>query len=93
MSTPQSTFDQEYARLNPEQKQAVDTIEGPVMVIAGAGTGKTQTIAIRIANILQQTQTPPGAILCLTFTDTAAANMRERLISIIGPKAYNVRIH
>jgi DNA helicase-2/ATP-dependent DNA helicase PcrA len=85
-------FNREYLRLNPEQKQAVDTIEGPVMVIAGAGTGKTQTIALRIANILQKTQTPPSSILCLTFTDSAAVNMRQRLISIIGPTAYSVKI-
>ncbi|HEX8923810.1 MAG TPA: ATP-dependent helicase, partial [Patescibacteria group bacterium] len=86
-------FDTEYGRLNQEQKQAVDTIEGPVMVIAGAGTGKTQTIALRIANILLKTQTPPGAILCLTFTENAAINMRQRLISIIGQQAYRIKIH
>jgi len=83
----------EYQKLNPEQKLAVDTIEGPVMVIAGAGTGKTQTIALRIANILVQTQTPPQNILCLTFTDTGTVAMRERLIKIIGSEAYKVRIH
>ncbi len=93
MSTSHHSFDQEYARLNPEQKTAVDTIEGPVMVIAGAGTGKTQTIALRIANILLKTQTPPNAILCLTFTDNAAANMRQRLITIIGARAYSLKIH
>lgn len=99
MSTRRSTdiyqqkFQTEYARLNPEQRQAVDTIEGPVMVIAGAGTGKTQTIALRIANILDKTQTPPSSILCLTFTDSAANNMRSRLLEIIGPSAYSVQVH
>ena len=88
-----SNFKKEYARLNPQQRQAVDTIEGPVMVIAGAGTGKTQTIALRIANILKTTQTPPQNILCLTFTENAALNMRQRLLSIIGPPAYQVKIH
>jgi len=87
------SFLSEYQKLNPEQKLAVDTIEGPVMVIAGAGTGKTQTIALRIANILIQTQTPPQNILCLTFTDTGTIAMRERLIKIIGSEAYKVRIH
>lgn len=91
-SSFQAIFDKEYARLNPEQRLAVDTIEGPVMVIAGAGTGKTQIIAMRIANILIQTQTSPQSILCLTFTDSAAATMRQRLIQIIGPAAYSVRI-
>ncbi|MBI2464802.1 ATP-dependent helicase [Candidatus Shapirobacteria bacterium] len=80
-------------QLNKAQQLAVDTIEGPVMVIAGAGTGKTQVIAHRIANILKVTQTPPSSILCLTFTDNAAFNMRQRLISIIGTLAYSVKIH
>lgn len=88
-----NSFLSEYQKLNPEQKLAVDTIEGPVMVIAGAGTGKTQTIALRIANILIQTQTPPQNILCLTFTDTGTVAMRDRLIKIIGSEAYKVRIH
>ena len=85
-------FDSEYKKLNPEQQLAVDTIEGPVMVIAGAGTGKTQTIALRIGKILRETQVNPSNILCLTFTENATLNMRERLINIIGSPAYNVRI-
>ena len=79
--------------LNDKQLQAVEAIDGPVLVIAGAGTGKTQTIAVRIANILAKTDTQPQSILCLTFTDSAATNMRSRLIKIIGPDAYKVRIH
>jgi DNA helicase-2/ATP-dependent DNA helicase PcrA len=82
----------EYQRLNLEQKLAVDTIEGPVMVIAGAGTGKTQTIALRIANILNKTDTNPSSILCLTYTDVAANNMRNRLLDMIGADAYKVKI-
>lgn len=88
-----SDFNSEYQKLNKEQRLAVDTIDGPVMVIAGAGTGKTQTIALRIANILAKTQTPPSSILCLTFTDTGVNAMRDRLIKIIGPTAYSVRLH
>jgi len=87
-----SNFDTEYKKLNPEQKIAVDTIEGPVMVIAGAGTGKTQTIALRIGRILQETQINPSNILCLTFTENASLNMRERLLDLIGPSSYSVRI-
>ncbi len=91
---PTSTeFKQFYDRLNPQQRSAVDTIEGPVMVLAGPGTGKTQTLAMRIANILQQTQMDPWNILCLTFTESGVAAMRTRLISIIGTPAYYVRIH
>ena len=85
-------FDEEYKKLNTEQKIAVDTLEGPVMVIAGAGTGKTQTITLRIGKILKETQTNPNNILCLTFTDSAALNMRSRLLDLIGSDAYGVRI-
>lgn len=87
-----SNYKSEYQKLNKEQKLAVDTIEGPVMVIAGAGTGKTQTIALRIGKIREQTQVNPSNILCLTFTENAALNMRERLLQLIGPDAYGVRI-
>ena len=78
--------------LNPAQKKAVETIEGPVMVIAGPGTGKTQTLTLRIAHILKSTDTPPNGILALTFTDAAAREMRERLVKSIGPTAYYVNI-
>ena len=87
-----ANFDTEYKKLNPEQLEAVNTIEGPVMVIAGAGTGKTQTIALRIGKILRETQINPSNILCLTFTENAALNMRERLLDLIGPSSYSVRI-
>jgi DNA helicase II / ATP-dependent DNA helicase PcrA len=82
-----------YARLNPKQKEAVDTIEGPVMVIAGPGTGKTQILTLRIANILRQTQMNPENILALTFTKSGAKAMRERLFSFIGAAAYRVSIN
>ena len=88
----QAKFLAEYQNLNDQQRQAVDNIEGPVMVIAGAGTGKTQTITLRIGKILTTTQVNPNNILCLTFTENAALNMRSRLLSIIGPSAYGVRI-
>ena len=85
-------FTTEYQKLNLQQKDAVDSIDGPVMVIAGAGTGKTQTISLRIANILQKTDTNATSILCLTYTDVAANNMKQRLLSLIGPDAYKVKI-
>lgn len=85
-------FQKLYDALNTVQKQAVDTIEGPVMVIAGPGTGKTQILTLRIANILLQTQINPANILALTFTESAAAEMRERLAGIIGSDAYRVPI-
>lgn len=86
-------FDELYVRLNAGQRRAVDAIEGPVMVMAGPGTGKTQVLAMRIANILRVTQMDPWNILCLTFTESGVVAMRERLLSIIGTPAYYVRIH
>jgi len=86
-------FDKRYQQLNDAQRQAVDLIDGPVMVIAGPGTGKTELLSVRVANILKKTDTLPGNILCLTFTESGAIAMRERLIGIIGKDAYKVAIH
>jgi len=86
-------FETRYKKLNDAQRQAVDTIDGPVMVVAGPGTGKTELLSMRAANILKKTDTLPENILCLTFTDSGAAAMRERLVSIIGKDAYKVAIH
>jgi DNA helicase-2/ATP-dependent DNA helicase PcrA len=86
-------FKRAYKELNAKQREAVDTIYGPVLVIAGPGTGKTQLLSMRVANIISTTDTAPNNILCLTFTDNAARNMRERLESIIGQPAYHVAIH
>ena len=85
-------FNEAYAALNSAQKQAVDTIEGPVMVVAGPGTGKTQILTLRIANILLKTDTPPDGILALTFTESGAKAMRERLRKYVGSDAYRVPI-
>ena len=62
-------FNKVYSQLNAQQKKAVDTIEGPVMVIAGPGTGKTQILSARIGKILNETDALPENILCLTYTD------------------------
>jgi len=86
-------FREEYKRLNEQQKLAVDTIEGPIMVIAGPGTGKTQILAARIGKILLETDALPENILCLTYTDAGVVAMRKRLLSIIGPDAYKVNIY
>lgn len=87
------TFVAAYNKLNKEQKKAVDTIEGPVLVNAGPGTGKTQILALRIGKILLETDTDPSNILCLTYTDNGATEMRKRLLEIIGAAAYNINIH
>jgi DNA helicase-2/ATP-dependent DNA helicase PcrA len=88
-----AAFNEAYTLLNAAQKEAVDTTEGPVMVIAGPGTGKTQILTLRIANILMQTDTAPESILALTFTESGAKAMRERLRRYIGPEAYRVPIY
>src|SRR6186713_1041256 len=85
-------FDEKLEKLNTQQRKAVEAIEGPVMVIAGPGTGKTEILSLRIGNILQQTDTPPGGILCLTYTDAASSEMRHRLIEYIGPAAYSIQV-
>ena len=86
-------FRKVYNQLNDEQREAVDNIYGPVLVIAGPGTGKTQLLSARVANILRITDASPNNILCLTFTENGAENMRERLASFIGASAaYEVEI-
>ena len=94
--TPQhqlEKFNEVYNKLNSQQKQAVDTINGAVMVIAGPGTGKTQILGARIGKILLETDTLPQNILCLTYTDAGTVAMRKRLLSFIGPDAYKLNIH
>ena len=86
-------FNERYEKLNANQRKAVDTINGPLLVVAGPGTGKTELLSMRAANILRLTDTLPSNILCLTFTETGASAMRERLAGIIGPEAYKVAIH
>lgn len=87
-------FLQAYDRLNEKQKLAVDTTEGPVMVVAGPGTGKTQLLAVRVANILRKNETLlPTNILCLTFTEAGQAAMQKRLVEIMGDAGAHVAVH
>lgn len=85
-------FEERYRQLNADQKRAVDTIEGAVLVVAGPGSGKTEILALRVARILERTDAGPTSVLCLTFTEAAASNMRRRLASLIGTDAYRVQI-
>ncbi len=87
------TFEERYKSLNTAQKKAVDAIDGPVMVIAGPGSGKTELLSLRVGNILKVGTARASNILCLTFTETAARNMRERLETLIGADAYRVAIY
>lgn len=86
-------FTEEYEKLNEKQRLAVDTIEGPVMVIAGPGTGKTQILASRVGKILLEGVADAENILCLTYTDAGVVAMRKRLLQFIGSDAYRVNIY
>ena len=79
--------------LNQAQQSAVEYLDGPLLVLAGPGTGKTQLLSAKVEYILQHTDTSPENILCITFTESGAANMRQRLLSMIGRAAHKVNIY
>jgi DNA helicase II / ATP-dependent DNA helicase PcrA len=85
-------FEKRLEALNNAQKRAVMTTEGPVLVVAGPGSGKTEILALRIANIIKIGSARPEHILALTFTESACTNMRDRLLKIMGKEAYLVPI-
>ncbi len=87
------SFQASYKLLNSAQKQAVDTIDGPLLVIAGPGTGKTQLLSTRAAKIAASGNVLASNILCLTFTETGAAEMRDRLGRVMGPAGGEVAVH
>lgn len=86
-------FESILAGLNPAQKRAVENIQGPMLVVAGPGTGKTHMVAARIGSILKKTDIGAKNILCLTFTNAGVVAMRERLLKFLGPEAHKVNIY
>ena len=91
VTTP--TFEKTLADLNDAQRYAVENIHGPMMVLAGPGTGKTHMLAARIGNILLHEQVEPRNILCLTFTNAGVKAMRDRLVKFIGAAGSRVAVH
>lgn len=90
---PKKDFNEIYKTLNKEQKLAVDTIYGPVLVLAGPGTGKTHLLSVRVGHILKEINgVPPSSILCLTYTEAAAEEMKKRIIELTGQDGYKVKV-
>ncbi len=87
------TYKQAFAGLNKQQRRAVERIDGPVLVIAGPGTGKTQLVSTRVGYILDKTDAPADSILLLTFTEAGVQAMRQRLGRLIGQAAYDVQLN
>ncbi len=93
MTPTQEHFNKAIEKLNKSQKEAVENIEGPVMVLAGPGTGKTQVLAARIGQILTETDMQPSNILCLTFSNAGVQSMEKRLASLLGPTGEDIQVH
>ncbi|MBQ9691432.1 MAG: ATP-dependent helicase, partial [Eggerthellaceae bacterium] len=88
----EETLENKLQQLNSDQQEAVNHIDGPLLVVAGPGTGKTQILTLRAANILKERDINPENILCLTYTDAGAIAMKRRLVQLVGKSAYGVKV-
>ena len=87
-----NNFKQDYENLNPNQKQAVDSINGPLCVLANAGSGKSTVVALRCCNILQKTDMKPSNLLALTYSNAGVQSMKNKLKSLMGEAADQVKV-
>ena len=78
--------------LNDRQKEAVLASDGPLLILAGAGSGKTSVLTTKVAYLIEEKGIDPRNIVAITFTNKAAKEMKERIIKLVGPKGYDIRL-